>query len=68
MDNTNALSVEAQYSFDGTNFATLATYRPTATNAATASYSPASAAKTVYLRARITTTNAVTVGVISARQ
>jgi hypothetical protein len=65
---TNALTVEAQYSFDGTNFATLATYQPSATNAAVGSYTPSLGAKTVYFRARITTTNSVNVGIISASQ
>ena len=59
---TGALVINIQASVDDTNFITIATYRPAATNATTETYSPAYAAQTIYLRASVVTTNSVQVG------
>lgn len=60
---TNALRVNVQVSVDNTNFLTVATYYPAATNAATERYSPSYSAQTIYIRAQAVTTNSVNVGV-----
>lgn len=59
---TNALRVNLQVSVDNTNFVTVATYWPAATNATTERYSPSYSAQTIYLRAQAVTTNSVSVG------
>lgn len=59
---TNALLVHVQMSLDNTNFVTVATYGPSATNATTETFSPAYSAATVYMRVQAVTTNAVDVG------
>jgi hypothetical protein len=59
---TNALRVNIQVSVDNTNFVTVATYWPGATNATTERYSPSYSAQTIYLRAQAVTTNSVSVG------
>ena len=60
---TNALVVNAQFSTDNTNFTTVATYYPTATNATTDKFFVSSAGlQTVYFRLSVVTTNSVQVG------
>jgi len=60
---TNALRVNVQLSVDNTNFVTVATYWPAATNATTELYYP-SFSTPLYLRTQAVTTNNVTVGVV----
>ena len=62
LSSTNALLVNVQVSVDGTNFLTVATYRPTVTNAVTDTYVPSYSAQTIYIRAQAITTNSVQVG------
>lgn len=59
---TNALVVNIQASIDNTNWLTVATYYPAATNATTEVYAPSYSAQTIYLRAQAVTTNSVDVG------
>lgn len=60
---TNALIAYRQVSLDGTNFVTVATYNPTATNSTTDTWSAANTNLNIYSRVQIVTTNAVSVGV-----
>jgi hypothetical protein len=60
---TNALKVNVQISADNTNFLTVATYWPAATNATVESYYPSFSAP-LYVRAQVVTTNSVSVGVV----
>ncbi len=62
---TNALVVNIQASFDGVNWTTIATYRPSSTNATVDTYAPNVNAVTAYTRIQAVTTNTVTVGVTS---
>lgn len=64
-DGTNALVVNIQYSFDGSNWQTVATYRPSRTNATVDTYTPSVNSLTVFTRVQAVTTNTVTVGVTS---
>jgi hypothetical protein len=57
---TNCAGVDWQYSLDGTNFTTLDTYNPSGTNAAVDNFTPNTSQLTVYYRARVRTTNALT--------
>lgn len=59
---TNALLGQLQITVDGTNWTTVATYRPAATNATTETWTPALSGLTPTLRVVLTTTNAVTAG------
>ena len=59
---TNAWSVAIQISLDGTNFTTVATYRPSTTNAAMDVYTPSLSSQTITARAQIITTNPISVG------
>ena len=59
---TGALTANVQASFDNTNFTTVATYTPSATNATTDKFVPVFSPQTVYYRVQIVTTNAVNVG------
>lgn len=59
---TNMLHVNIQVSIDGTNFVTVATYWPSATNATTERFVPSYSLQTLYLRAQAVTSNTVTVG------
>lgn len=59
---TNALVVNIQISIDQTNYVTIATYRPSATNATTETFYPGSTPVTVYMRAQAVTTNSVNLG------
>lgn len=58
---TNALRVNVQLSIDATNWLTLATYWPAATNATNEAFSP-TLSPTFYLRSQVITTNSVQVG------
>lgn len=64
---TNALNVNAQWSVDGVNWTTFATYIPSRTNATVDTYAPSMNALTVYTRLTAVTTNTVTVGVTELR-
>ena len=59
---TNALRVNVQLSVDNTNWLTVSTYWPSATNATTETYIPSYAAQSIYIRAQAVTTNSVNVG------
>lgn len=59
---TGALVINIQASLDNTNFLTIATYHPAATNATTELFSPSYSVQTIYMRAQVITTNSVSVG------
>lgn len=60
---TNTLTVNIQLSVDKTNFFTVATYRPSITNAGLYTYTPRISTNRFYIRASVVTTNATSVGV-----
>ena len=60
---TNAMKVNVQISADNTNFITVATYWPAATNATVESFYP-TFTQPLYWRAQVVTTNSVQVGVV----
>lgn len=62
-DGTNALVINIQASFDGVNWTTIATYRPSRTNATVDTFAPSVNALTAYTRVQAVTTNTVSVGV-----
>lgn len=64
---TNSLQVEDQFSFDGSNFVTLATYKPSRTNATVDAFTPVLDNVTIYRRMRVITTNTITVGVTATK-
>lgn len=59
---TTALTVNWQVSIDNTNFLTVASYNPTATNAGTYTWPIAATNQPIYSRFQLVTTNSVTVG------
>jgi hypothetical protein len=61
LPSTNALQVMVQHCADNTNFVTVATWWATTTNAATESFTPATATVTNYIRVQVVTTNSVSV-------
>jgi len=64
LGSTNALTLYAQVSLDGTNFLTISTWRPTNTSAATETFTLGYGSVTNHLRVQVVTTNAVTVNAI----
>jgi hypothetical protein len=64
---TNSLAVAVQMSFDGTNWSTIATYKPSRTNAAVDTFSPSFSQLNAYMRVQVTTTNTITVGVTAVK-
>ena len=60
---TNALVAYRQVSIDGSNYVTIATYRPTATNTVTDTFGSDPTNMPIYSRVQIVTTNSVSVGV-----
>ena len=62
LSSTNELTVNVQLSIDGTNYFTVGTYIPSATNATTEAYTPTFTGVSIYMRAQVVTTGAVQVG------
>jgi hypothetical protein len=63
MSNTNALSIAGQVSLDNTNWLTISTFVPAATNAGTVTWSTLATNMLLYGRVVVTTTNSVQLGV-----
>jgi hypothetical protein len=61
---TSAATFNLQFSIDNANFATFATYNPTATNAGSYTFAPSYAPSNLYFRVQIVTTNSEQVGAI----
>ena len=61
---TNALRVNGQFSLDGSNWTTVVTYWPSATNATNEAWYPAAAAQTAYWRLQTITTNSVDLSIV----
>lgn len=59
---TTALTANWQVSIDNTNFLTVATFNPPATNAGTYTWNIAATNQPIYSRFQLVTTNSVTVG------
>lgn len=64
---TNSLAVAVQMSFDGSNWSTVATYKPSRTNAAVDTFAPNFSQLTAYMRCQVITTNTITVGVTAVK-
>ena len=62
---TNSLTVNEQISFDNSNWTTVATYNPAATNSTVDTFSPTLSSQTIYMRAQIITTTNFSVGVLA---
>lgn len=60
---TNALTITAQVSMDGTNYTSIGTFRMSTTNATTQTWNTGYSNQTLYFRISATTTNNVEVGV-----
>lgn len=64
MADTNALTVNAQFSIDNTNWLTIASYTPVLTNATNETWKPSITPQAGYWRVQIVTTGALDIGIV----